>query len=160
MRNKNQPKIKHYSSFKFKKNAFFPPFFKLIIRRVPFEQHTKKGVFGTVRTESYRRHIQSVLAFISIRHTTAVPLLLGGIVYYPPGTSTGFYFPSRLLSSPFCFSLPPSRNSDPGSRSSLFPPSPLRFEHCIYNSGRFQLFILPSSTRVELFLPTLGALRS
>ena len=117
-------------------------------------------MFGTVRTESYRRHIQSVLAFISIRHTTAVPLLLGGIVYYPPGTSTGFYFPSRLLSSPFCFSLPPSRNSDPGPHSRLFspcPPSPLRFVPCIYIASIFQPF-LPSSTRVEPCLPSLGLL--
>ena len=59
-------------------------------------------------------------------------------------------------------SLPPrlSRNSDPGSHSRLFSPhSPLRFVPCISIARRFQLF-LPSSTRVELCLPTLGALSS
>ena len=34
-----------------------------------------------------------------------------------------FLFPSHLLSSPF-YSLPPSRNSDPGSHSRLFSPLP------------------------------------
>ena len=37
------------------------------------------------------------------------------------------------------------------------PPSPLRFVLCISVARRFQLF-LPSSTRVELCLPTLEAL--
>ena len=73
-----------------------------------------------------------------------------------------YIFPSHLLSSPL-YSLPPSRNSDPGShsiRSRLFPPPyPLRFVPCIFIGKRFQLF-LPSSTRVELCLPTLGALSS
>ena len=47
-------------------------------------------------------------------------------------------------------SLPPSRNSDPGSHSRLFsPPYPLRFVPCNFIGRRFQLF-LPSSTRVEL----------
>ena len=38
-------------------------------------------------------------------------------------------------------------------------PSPLRFVSCILIARRIQL-LLPSSTRVELRLPTLGALRS
>ena len=41
----------------------------------------------------------------------------------------------------------------------LLPTSPLRFVPCIFIARRFELF-LPSSTRVELRLPTLGALRS
>ena len=68
-----------------------------------------------------------------------------------------FFPPSRLLYSPFFFSLPPinSRNSDPGSHSSsLLRPSSLRFVPCVFIAGRFQLF-LPSSTRVELCLPCL-----
>ena len=50
-------------SFKFKETTFFllTFFFQLIIRRLPFEQHTKKGVFGTVRTEAYHRYIPPVL---------------------------------------------------------------------------------------------------
>ena len=57
-------------SFKFKETAFFH-FFKLIIRRVPFGRHTKKGVFGTVRTESYGRYMQSVLVlFYPAYHCT------------------------------------------------------------------------------------------
>ena len=59
------------------------------------------------------------------------------------------------------FSLPPSRNSDPGSRSRLFSP-PRRttgFVPCVFIARRFQLF-LPSSIRVELCLPTLGVLSS
>ena len=73
----------------------------------------------------------------------------------------------RILTVPFIifallFSLPPinSRNSDPGSHSRLFsPPYLLRFVPCIFIARKFQLF-LPSSTRVELCLPTLGGLSS
>ena len=35
-----------------------------------------------------------------------------------------FFSPSHMLSSPFFFSLPLSRNSDPGSHSRLFSPPP------------------------------------
>ena len=58
------------------------------------------------------------------------------------------------------FSLPPSRNSDPGSHSRLFSP-PTHYGSCLacFIARRFQLF-LTSSTRVELCLPTLGALSS
>ena len=70
------------------------------------------------------------------------------------------YFPSHLLCLSFFFSLPPSRISDPESHSRLFfPPSPQRFVPCIFIARESQLF-LPSSTRVELSLPTLGALIS
>ena len=56
------------------------------------------------------------------------------------------------------FSLPPSRNSDPGSHGRLFSP-PTHYDSCLafFIARRFQLF-LPSSTRVELCLPTLAAL--
>ena len=80
-----------------------------------------------------------------------------------------FFFPShflRVLYLLFFFALPPivttsySRNSDLGSHSSLsFPPSHKRLVPCIFIARRFQLF-LPSSTRVGLCLPTLGALSS
>ena len=71
-----------------------------------------------------------------------------------------FFFSSHLSSSPF-FSLSflRSRNSDPESHSRLFPPT--HYGSCLafFFARRFQLFF-PSSTRVELFLPTLGALSS
>ena len=52
----------HLSVFKFKETPFlfFIYFSQMIIQRVHFEQHTK-GVFGTVRTEAYRRYIPPVL---------------------------------------------------------------------------------------------------
>ena len=55
-----------------------------------------------------------------------------------------------IIFVPF-FSLPPSRNSDPGSHSRRFSPPPhyARFVPCIFIVTRLQLF-LPSSTRVEL----------
>ena len=40
-----------------------------------------------------------------------------------------FFFPSHLLSSPF-YSLPPSRNSDPGSHSRLLSP-PAHYGSCL-----------------------------
>ena len=67
-------------------------------------------------------------------------------------------FPSYFLSSPF-FSLPPSRNSDPGPHSRLVSPLPATVRALHFIARRFQL-VLPSSTRVELCLPTLGALSS
>ena len=76
-----------------------------------------------------------------------------------PSTRILFYFllfsiPFAILSSPFFSLLPPSRNSDPGSHSRLFShPSPLRFVPCIFIARRIQHF-LPSSTRVEVCLPT------
>ena len=58
----------------------------------------------------------------------------------------------------FSFSLP-KRNSDSGSLRRLFPPSPLRYVlSCLSREIRLQPFV-PSSTRIELRLPTLlGAL--
>ena len=78
------------------------------------------------------------------------------VAFGPPGLFFSFFFPSHLLFSPF-YSLPPSRNSDPASHSRLFPPT--HYGSCLafFIATRFQLF-LPSSTRVELCLPTLGAL--
>ena len=45
-------------SFKLKETVrfHFSRFFQLIIQGVPFEQHTKLGVFGAVRAEAYRRY--------------------------------------------------------------------------------------------------------
>ena len=53
-----------------------------------------------------------------------------------------------------------SRNSDPGSPSRLSSPPP-HYGSCLaaYRERRLQL-LLPSSTRVEICLPTQGALRS
>ena len=68
------------------------------------------------------------------------------------------FFPIPVSIFALLFSLPPSRNSDPGSHRRLFIPRyPLRFVPYIFIAIIFQLF-LPSSTRVELCLPTLGAL--
>ena len=42
-------------SFTFNETTvFFSPFLQRIFPRVLFEQHTKRGVFGAVRTEAYR----------------------------------------------------------------------------------------------------------
>ena len=57
------------------------------------------------------------------------------------------------------FSLPPSRNSDPESYSSLFFPLPTTVRAFHFMARRLPP-LLPSSTRVELCLPTLGALSS
>ena len=58
------------------------------------------------------------------------------------------------------FAIPLSSNSDPGSHRGPFSPLPTTVRAFIFIAGRFQHFI-PSSTRVELGLPTLlGALRS
>ena len=86
------PRNENYLSFNFKETMFFLfIFFQFIIQRVTFEQHTKKGVFGTVRTEAYRRYIVPVLSVpdtsvSSVRHqyryrtlrefgTTFIPVL-------------------------------------------------------------------------------------
>ena len=45
-------------------------------------------------------------------------------------TSKYIIFPSHLLCLSFFFSLPPSRNSDPGSHSRLFSP-PLHYGSCL-----------------------------
>ena len=94
--------------------------------------------------------------------------LLSKVSSYPVCYGDIFSFLFFFFSIPFiifalCFFLSllveHSRNSDPGSHSRLFSPptSPLRFVPCFFIATIFQLF-LPSSTRVELCLPTLGAL--
>ena len=77
-----------------------------------------------------------------------------------------FFFcsPSHILSSPF-YSLPPSRHSDPGSRSRLFfPPTHyVRFVPCICIARRFQLFFprrLASNRVYPRSLLLIGALSS
>ena len=68
----------------------------------------------------------------------------------------------RTTSTTTLLALPPNSNSDPGSHIGLpSPPSPLRYNNAsIFIASRFRHF-LPSSTRVELYLPTLlGALSS
>ena len=86
-----------------------------------------------------------------------------------PGRGVFYLFifnsiPFILFGLLFVSLLHPSRNSDRGSHSTLLapckvslvasvtPPSPLPFVPCIFIARRFQL--LPSSTRVELCLPT------
>ena len=73
-------------------------------------------------------------------------------------SSSFFFIPFIIFALPF--SRPPSRNSDPGSHSKHFS-TPTHYGSCLafFVARRFQLF-LPSSTRVELCLPTLGALSS
>ena len=59
-----------------------------------------------------------------------------------------FFFSIPFIIFALLFSLPPSRNSDPGSHSRLFS-TPTRYGSCLgfFIARRFQLF-LPSSTRV------------
>ena len=70
-----------------------------------------------------------------------------------------FFFPSHVLSSPFfplsLLVVTQIRGHIDIAGSSL--PSPQRFVPCIIIAARLQLF-LPSSTRIALCLPTLGAL--
>ena len=70
-----------------------------------------------------------------------------------------FFFSSHLLSSPFLFSVPPTRNCDPKSDSKLSSPLPSTYGWCLafFIPRRLQLF-LPSSTRFELCVLTVGAL--
>ena len=72
------------------------------------------------------------------------------------------FFSIPFISSIFAllFYLPPSHNSAPGSHSRLLCP-PTHYGSCLafHIARRFQLF-LPSSPRVELCLPTLGAFSS
>ena len=80
---------------------------------------------------------------------------------------TYYIFFSFSPAIPFIFStlrfpLTPSRNSDPGSHSRLFSPLSTAcraFHFHTYIARRRQPF-LASSTRVELRVPTLGALSS
>ena len=58
------------------------------------------------------------------------------------------YFPRTTLA------LPPSSTSDPGSQSGPSSPLPTTVRAFVFIARRIQLF-LPSSTRVELCLPTL-----
>ena len=55
--------------------------------------------------------------------------------------------------------LPPSSNSDAGSPSGPSSPLPTTVRAFIFIASRIQHF-LPSSTRVELYLPTHAARRS
>ena len=52
-------------------------------------------------------------------------------------------------------SLPVSSNSDPGSHSGPFSLVPTTFRALIFIATRIQHFFLPSSTRVDLYVPTL-----
>ena len=75
-----------------------------------------------------------------------------------------FFSSSHLLSSLFFFTFPRinSRNSRPGPHtySRLFsPPLPATVRALHFYREKMSALRLPSSTRVELCLPTLGALR-
>ena len=68
-----------------------------------------------------------------------------------------FFIPFIILAS---LALPPSSSSDPGSHSGPSSPLPTTVRAFLFVARRIQRF-LPSSTRVELYLPTLlGALSS
>ena len=54
-----------------------------------------------------------------------------------------FFFSSHLLLSPFSFSLPPRRNSDPGSHSKLFSP-PLHYGSYLLSREDFSSFLVDS----------------
>ena len=59
-----------------------------------------------------------------------------------------------FISVALLFSIPPSRTQILGNIEGSSPAYPLRFVPSIFVATRFQLF-LPSSTRVELCVPTL-----
>ena len=59
-------------------------------------------------------------------------------------------FPSHFLSSPF-FSLPPSRNSDPGSHNRLFPPPPHHGSRLTFLSREYVSSSLLDSRRIVLY---------
>ena len=71
------------------------------------------------------------------------------------------FFFLHWLSSPFFFSLPPIRNSDPGSHSRLIspPPTTVRALH-FYRQMISALSSVVDSRRIVFTLPTLGALSS
>ena len=69
-------------------------FFSADIQRVPFELHTKKGVFGTVRTEAYRPCVPPALpapdtSVSSVRHQYRYRTLR--YVRYDITTGTGHF---------------------------------------------------------------------
>ena len=71
-----------------------------------------------------------------------------------------FFLQSYYIRPSFFSESLNSRDSDPGvTWQVLLPPSPPRFVPCFFIARKIQLFF-PSSTRVELWLPTLGALSS
>ena len=73
---------------------------------------------------------------------------------------TRYFFCHDLLSSPFFFSLLVVTHIRGHIEQALLPPRHYaRFVPCISIARRFELF-LPSSTRIELCLSTLGALSS
>ena len=71
-----------------------------------------------------------------------------------------FFFPSHLLSSPFYSLSLPVVTQIRGHIACSFLPLTTTVRALHFIAKRFQLFFLPSSTRVELYLPTLGALSS
>ena len=73
---------------------------------------------------------------------------------HQPGAYVRTFFSIPFIIFALLFALPPSRDSDPGYIAGSSPSSPLRF---VFITRRFPL-VLPSSTRAELCLPTLGAL--
>ena len=72
-----------------------------------------------------------------------------------------YLFPIPFITFALLFSLPPSRNSDPGSHSRVFSPLPttVRASH-FYREKTSALSSLVDSLRVELRLPTVCALSS
>ena len=81
-----------------------------------------------------------------------------GILFIYSEVFIYFFHPFYYL-RPSILSPSYSRSSDPGSHSRVYPPP--HYGSCLafFIARRFQLF-LPSSTRAELCLPTLGALSS
>ena len=60
-----------------------------------------------------------------------------------------FFFPIPFIIFALLFSLPPRRNSDPGSQQALLPPYPPRFVPCIFYREKLSaLFSLVDSRRI------------
>ena len=91
-------------------------------------------------------------------------MLTSQILYYSRSyicTTFCFLFKSQVLSCS-SFTLPSSRNLDTGLHCRVSSPALLTTVRAMhFMSRRFQsLFFIPSSTRVEVCLPTLGAISS
>ena len=84
---------------------------------------------------------------------TNLTVVEGLLIYYT-------YFLLPIYDPCTTLVLPPSRNSDPGSHRGPFSPLPTTVQPSILPREEPSIF-LPSSTRVECYLPTLlGALSS
>ena len=149
---------------------FRPSPIRVVPGRVPYEHtllvwyvHTYRTYLvpvpnvGTLCTyDTYvLQHKQQLFVFIDICSLRIILGVLCTLFFL-----SLFFFSMTFIIFALLFSIPPSRNSDPGSHSRLFcPPYPLRFVPCIFYREKISaLSSLVDSRR--MWLPTLGALSS